>query len=153
MARSFIDPSLVALATQPAAPPWDWNPGATFVTAFNNAQENKRAQEKMALEMELSEILLPAKKAEAEFNIKKLGYDSQLLEKIYQTKSAALDASYRGITSAVTGGGGGNSSAGRSPSDGPYQSRFGFGSGLSRAPQTASVKPTWKVVEPATQGP
>ncbi len=89
------------------APPWDWNPGATFLTAFNAAQENKRRNEEAALEMELAQILLPAKKAEAEFNMKKLAYDSQLLEKIYSTKSAALDASYRGITSAVGGGSGG----------------------------------------------
>lgn len=103
MANSYIDPSLVALAAQSTGPGWEWNPGQTFVTAFNNAQENQRLQQKRAEEAELASILLPAKRAEAEFNIKKLAYDSQLLEKIYRTKSAALDQSYRGITSAVGG--------------------------------------------------
>jgi len=100
---SFIKPIVI---DEDPAPPWGWNPIATFQTAFNDAQENKRAQEKMALEMELAEILLPTKRAEAEYNLKKFTLDAQLLEKMHKTKSAALDASYRGITSAIGGGGG-----------------------------------------------
>lgn len=103
---SFITPF------EPIVNDWDWNPGQTFVTSFMLAQENQRAQQKMAQEAELAAILFPAKKAEAEFNMKKLAYDSQLLEKIYATKTAALDASYKGLTSAVTGGGSGGSSSG-----------------------------------------
>jgi hypothetical protein len=142
-------------------PPWDWNPGATFLTAYNAAQENKRRNEEAALEMELAQILLPAKKAEAEFNMKKLAYDSQLLEKIYSTKSAALDASYRGITSAVGGGGNGGGSAGSASTSssttttgGPqYQSKFGFGRGLAQPPQAPAKKPSWQVVTPAQPTP
>lgn len=89
----------------PEGPGWEWNPGQTFVTAFNNAQENQRLQQKRAEEAELAAILLPAKRAEAEFNIKKLALDSQLIEKIYKTRSAALDESYRGVNQAVTSGG------------------------------------------------
>jgi len=103
---SFITPF------RPIVNDWDWNPGQTFVTSFMLAQENQRAQQKAAQEAELAAILFPAKKAEAEFNMKKLAYDSQLLEKIYATKTAALDASYKGLTSAVTGGGSGGSSSG-----------------------------------------
>jgi hypothetical protein len=104
----------------------------------------------MAMEQELANILLPAKKAEAEFNIKKLSYDSQLLEKIYNTKSAALDASYRGITAAVSGGGqqsGSATTATPASTSGGYQSRFGFGSKLA-PPQSATptTKPSWRVV-------
>lgn len=87
--------------TLPEGPGWEWNPGQTFVTAFNDAQENRRAQEKAAQEAELASILLPAKRAEAEFNIKKLALDSQLIEKLYKARSAALDGSYRGVTSAI----------------------------------------------------
>ena len=135
---------------EPVGPPWGWNPGQTFVTAFNEAQANKRANEKMAMEQELAAILLPAKKAEADYNMKKLSYDSQLLEKIYQTKSAALDESYRGVTSAV---GGSNSNVPGSQSSGTvaargFQSRFGFGSKLkppaASAPQAA--QPTTRKV-------
>jgi hypothetical protein len=138
-------------------PPWDWNPGATFLTAYNAAQENKRRNEEAALEQELAQILLPAKKAEAEFNMKKLAYDSQLLEKIYSTKSAALDASYRGITSAVGGGSGGGGQGstvqGSGNSAQGFQSRFGFGSKVSQAPQGARPKPSWQVVAPAQPTP
>jgi hypothetical protein len=109
---SFITPF------RPIVNEWDWNPGQTFVTSFMLAQENQRAQQKAAQEAELAAILLPAKKAEAEFNMKKLAYDSQLLEKIYATKTASLDASYKGLTSAVTGGGSGGSGGSSSGSGG-----------------------------------
>lgn len=144
MANSFIDPSLVKMALEPAAPPWNWNPGATFVEAFNASQENRRRNEEMAMEQELSRILFPAKAAEAAYNMKKFEYDSKLLEQIYKTKSAALDRSYRGITSAIggsTGNGGGGGNAGTANQSGGYQSRFGFGSKLP----SQSVPATRKV--------
>lgn len=151
---SFITPF------RPIVNDWDWNPGQTFVTSFMLAQDNKRAQEKAAQEAELAAILLPAKKAEAEFNMKKLAYDSQLLEKIYATKTASLDASYKGLTSAVTGGGSGGSSSGSGtsgtttqPQKG-FQSQFGFGSRFNNPPQAAPTsKPTWRVVTPAQPQP
>jgi hypothetical protein len=86
-------------------PPWGWNPVATFQTAYNDAQEEKRAQQEFDLGMQLEQILLPAKIAKAEYDTKKFAYDSKLLERIYRTQSAALDNSYRGVTSAVGGGG------------------------------------------------
>jgi len=105
MANSFIDPSLVRM-TLPEGPGWEWNPGATFVTAFNNAQENKRRNEEMEMEQELAAILLPAKAAEAEYNIKKLQFQSELLTNFHKANTAALPAAYRGVNQAVTGSGG-----------------------------------------------
>ncbi len=84
-------------------PPWGWNPAATFLTAYTSMQENKREQQDMQMAAELQRILLPAKAAEAEYNLKKFTLDAQLLEKIHKTKSASLDAAYSGITSAVGG--------------------------------------------------
>ena len=84
-------------------PPWNWNPAETFLTAYTTVQENKRAQEAAAVEAELSRILLPAKAAEAQYNIKKFEYDAKLLEKLYNTNSASLDATYRGLNSALDG--------------------------------------------------
>jgi hypothetical protein len=99
MASSFIDPSLVALAVEPAAPPWNWNPGATFVAAFNDAQANRRAEEKQALDIELNNILLPYKRAQAALELDKLQQDverSTLLTERYrqaskQTHSGIMD--------------------------------------------------------------
>ena len=105
MANSYIDPSLVRM-TLPEGPGWEWNPGQTFVTAFNNAQENKRANEKMAMEQELAAILLPAKAAEAEYNIKKLQLDSEFLTTFHKARTAALPGAYRGVNQAVSGSGG-----------------------------------------------
>ena len=101
MANSYIDPSLVALAAQSTGPGWEWNPGQTFVTAFNNAQENKRRNEELAMEQELAQILLPAKRAQAQYEITKLDYQSKLLEKMYNESTSALPKAYGGVMSAV----------------------------------------------------
>ena len=73
----------------------------TYLTAYNTQRIADQKVEQMQMNSELERILFPAKVAKAEYDIKKLGYDSQLLEKIYRTQSAALDNSYRGINSAV----------------------------------------------------
>jgi hypothetical protein len=111
---SFIQP----VRPIDTAPPWDWNPGQTFVTAFNETRLTKAKAEQLQMETELERILLPAKVAKAEYDMKKLGYDSQLLEKIYRTQSAALDNSYRGLSSAIGGGGGGGGGGSANPSSG-----------------------------------
>jgi hypothetical protein len=82
-------------------PPWGWNPTQTFIDAYNTQRIADQKVEQMQMNSELERILFPAKVAEAEYNMKKLSYDSKLLEKIYRTQSAALDNSYRGINSAV----------------------------------------------------
>ncbi len=91
--------------------PWGWNPAATFQTAFNDAQAEKRAQEKMALENELAQILLPQKRAEAEFNLKKLAYESENLTSQYKLLSEEQDAKRRFLRSGGSGGGGNNAPA------------------------------------------
>lgn len=111
-------------APPPEQAPWNWNPAETFLTAYTTVQENQRAQEKAAVDAELSRILLPAKAAEAQYNVKKFQYDAQLLEKLYATKSASLDATYRGINSAVGDGSGTTANEGASEDDFqaiPYQ--------------------------------
>jgi hypothetical protein len=80
MARSFIDPSLVALATQPAAPPWDWNPGATFVRAFNDAQALQLKREEIENERQIMEILLPYKVKKAQLDLEELRSDVKVNE-------------------------------------------------------------------------
>jgi hypothetical protein len=142
MARSYIDPSLVAMAAQPAAPPWDWNPGATFTRAFNDAQENKRAQEKMALEQELAQILLPQKRAEAEFNLKKLAYDSELLTSRYKLMNEEIDERRRIIRTGGVSGGGGGVGQGSLGAAAPT-SRYGGGvANLIQAYQSGTLKPS-----------
>jgi len=80
MARSFIDPSLVAMAAQPAAPPWDWNPGATFVRAFNDAQALQLKREEIENERQIMEILLPYKVKKAQLDFDKLRSDVKVQE-------------------------------------------------------------------------
>jgi hypothetical protein len=83
--------------------PWGWNPAATFQASFIAAEENQRAQEKMAMEQELYKILLPEKIAKTEFNLKELAYASKMMERSYRTQSADLDARYRAATSSGSG--------------------------------------------------
>jgi hypothetical protein len=112
-------------------PPWGWNPVATFQTAYNDAQEEKRAQQEFDLGMQLEQILLPAKIAKAEYDTKKFAYDSKLLERIYRTQSAALDNSYRGVTSAVGGGQGGGNNAPATNAQQPQQ-QLGYSNRLRK---------------------
>ena len=100
----------MSINTPDTAPPWGWNPGATFLTAYYAAQENQRNKEEFRMKMELERILLPQKQAAAEFNLKKLAYESKLLENSYRAQSADLDARYRAATS--SGGGSGSGVAG-----------------------------------------
>jgi hypothetical protein len=99
-------------------PPWNWNPAATFITAYTTMQENQRAQEKAGMEAELSRILLPEKAAQAEFNLKQLAYESKLLEKSYNAQSADYDERMR----VISGGGGGADADSSDPTDGSKRS-------------------------------
>jgi len=157
MLTSVLSP--IQIAQPDPAPPWGWNPAATFLTAYNAQAEERRNQQEFQLGMELEKILLPAKIAKAEYDTKKFTYDAQLLEKIYRTQSAALDESYRGIRSAVGGGGGFGSGVAGAAGGGAVQqpSRFGparYGvttitAPVSTANQTPKPKPKWSVVQPA----
>ena len=138
-------------------PPWNWNPAQTFIDAYTTMQENQRAQETFDLGMQLEQILLPAKIAKAEYDTKKFAYDSKLLEKIYRTQSAALDNSYRGVTSAVGGGGQSGAVTGgpaNMQTPDPRNAAYGLRNLLSpptaSTPATAVKKPSWKVVRPVT---
>ena len=97
MARSFIDPSLVAMAVEPAAPPWNWNPGATFVQAFNDAQANQRAQEKAAQEAELMKILLPYKQQTAALELEKLQQEVERSTLLTKKIREGNQVAHRGI--------------------------------------------------------
>jgi hypothetical protein len=127
------------MAIEPAAPPWNWNPGATFVEAFNNAQENRRANEKMALDQELAQILLPQKRAEAEFNLKKLAYDSEMLTSRYKLMNEEIDARRQFLKS---GGLSGGQTSGATAGPAAPSSRYGGGvASLIQAYQSGALKP------------
>jgi hypothetical protein len=101
MASSFIDPNLVKMAIEPAAPPWNWNPGATFVEAFNSAQENKRRNEEMAMEQELANILLPYKKASAALELDKLQQEVERSTLLTERFRQASRQSHQGIMQGI----------------------------------------------------
>lgn len=89
---SFISP----VRPIETGPPWNWNPAETFQSAFISAQENRRAQEKAAIEMELAQILLPVKQKTAALALDKMQFEverqSLLLDKERTaTKQAARD--------------------------------------------------------------
>lgn len=96
MANSFIDPALVRMSL-PEGPGWEWNPGQTFVTAFNNAQENKRLQQKRAEEAELASILLPYKKQVAALELEKLQQEVERSTLLTQKIREGNAGAHRGI--------------------------------------------------------
>jgi hypothetical protein len=136
MLTSVLSPTRLI---NPEPMPWNWNPAATFQTAYNDAQEEKRAQQTFDLGMQLEQILLPAKVAKADYEMKKLGYESKLLEKIYRTESAAMDNAYRGVTSAVgggQGGGGGNNAPATNAQQPPTTTTDNYFTGIT--PQSSN---------------
>jgi hypothetical protein len=58
-------------------PPWGWNPAATFQKAYNDAQEEKRAQQEFEVGMELERFLLPMKKQQAQLALEKMNLEME----------------------------------------------------------------------------
>jgi hypothetical protein len=65
-------------------PPWDWNPGATFTRAYNDAQALQLKREEIENERQIMEILMPYKVKKAQLDLEELRSDVKLNE-------AALD--------------------------------------------------------------
>ena len=54
------------------APPWGWNPAATFLTAYTEMQKNQQAKQEFELGMEMERYLLPIKKQTAQLSLEKM---------------------------------------------------------------------------------
>jgi hypothetical protein len=100
---SFIQP----VRPIDTAPPWNWNPAETFQTAFTLAQENKRAQEKHAAEMELEQILLPYKQKQAALALDKMQFDVELQSTRIDREREFTKQAYRQEIDRMKGLGGG----------------------------------------------
>ena len=87
--------------TLPEGPGWEWNPGATFVTAFNNAQENQRLQQKRAEEAELAAILLPYQQQKAALELDKLQQEVERSTLLTQKIREAGRTAHRGIMQGI----------------------------------------------------
>ncbi len=108
---SFIQP----VRPIDTAPPWDWNPGQTFVTAFNQTRLAQAEAEKLRLENELETFLIPLKQKKAAFDLDKIQYETELQSVVLDRARQAQRQSYRdeinrakGLGGGQGGGGGGN---------------------------------------------
>jgi hypothetical protein len=101
MARSFIDPSLVAMALEPSAPPWDWNPGATFTRAYNDAQAIQLKREEIENERQIMEILLPYKVKKAALDLDELRSDMKVNEATVDIRRKELEYRNRALEEEV----------------------------------------------------
>jgi hypothetical protein len=134
-------------------PPWGWNPVATFQTAYNDAQEEKRAQQEFEMGMELERFLLPMKKQQAQLALEKMNLEMERTrgeidrQRILTRQMTDVQRNVnQGFNSGLSGGAATNAQG--------FQSKFGFGSKLATPPQAASrPKPTWQVVAPAQPNP
>jgi hypothetical protein len=128
--------------------PWGWNPAATFQKAYNDAQEEKRAQQEFEVGMELERFLLPMKKQQAQLALEKMNLQMERTrgeidrQRILTRQMTEVTRNTnRGFNSGLSGGAATGAQG--------YQSQFGFGRGLRQPTQTSSAKTTWKVVTPA----
>lgn len=97
---SFISP----VRPIDTAVPWNWNPAATFQTAFTLAQENKRAQEKAAVEMELEQILLPVKQKQAALALDKMQFEVERQSLLLDKQRTATKQASRDLNGQLSGG-------------------------------------------------
>ena len=141
---SFISP----VRPIDTAVPWNWNPAATFQTAFTLAQENKRAQEKAAVEMELEQILLPVKQKQAALALDKMQFEVERQSLFLDRERTAYKEASRGLNGELSGG---SDTGATSNPDGSYKSQYGFGLGMKKQTTPAArPKVSWKIVTPVT---
>ena len=138
------------MATEPAAPPWDWNPGATFVEAFNESRRTRLMQEKAEQEAELNRILFPLKAQQAALELDKLQMEVERGAMTNQIYRKALRQSHSGQMQGLR-------DIDRSIS-GTTTSRWGlsrYGVNTTPSQSAASPKPrlNWSVVQPAATSP
>jgi hypothetical protein len=88
---SFIQP----VRPIDTAPPWNWNPGQTFVTAFNESRLAKQKADEMRLSNELETILLPYKQKQAALALDKMQLDMELQSARIDREREATKQSYR----------------------------------------------------------
>jgi hypothetical protein len=111
---SFIQP----VRPIDTAPPWDWNPGQTFVTAFNQTRLTKAKSEQLQMEAELEQILLPYKQKQAALALDKMQLDVELQSTRLDREREFTKQAYRQEIDRVKGVGGEQSGGG---------SRYGSG--------------------------
>jgi hypothetical protein len=116
MLTSVLSP--ISIATPDTAPPWGWNPAATFLTAYNTQAQERRDQEKFNMAMQLERILLPAKAAQAEFTLNQLAYETENMANSYRLQNEMVNERRRiirtggsGASSNVAGNGGSSNQA------------------------------------------
>ncbi len=88
---SFIQP----VRPIDTAPPWDWNPGQTFVTAFNQTSLAQAEAEKLRLANELETFLIPLKQKKAAFDLDKIQYETELQSMVLDRARQAQRQSYQ----------------------------------------------------------
>ena len=59
------------------APPWDWNPVATGLSAYYTVQKSRRDQEEFELAREMEQYLMPIKQQAAKLELEKVVLDME----------------------------------------------------------------------------
>lgn len=68
---SFIQP----VRPIDTAPPWNWNPGETFVDAFNVSRLTKAKSDQLQMETELEQLLFPVAQKKAALELDKMQFE------------------------------------------------------------------------------
>ena len=127
MADSFFTPR----AVEPIGVPWGWNPAATFVAAYNQSAENRRAQEKAELDAWMTKTLFPLKESQAKLEIQKLQNEVERGTLLNTLLADADSKSHQSLMSGMREVQNGNI---------PTVSRFGPSSYLSKGTQQQATQ-------------
>jgi hypothetical protein len=96
---------------QPVRPieavPWGWNPGQTFVTAFNESRFTKAKADQLQIESELEQLLFPVAQRKAALELDKMQFEVERQSLMLDMARDAQRQVHRSQMSGLTGGGGG----------------------------------------------
>jgi len=122
MAQSYL--SAVPFAA-PDPMPWNWNPAQTFLTAYYDQQQEKRAQQEFQTAQKINQILFPIKQQQAQLALEKMNLEME------RTRGE-IDRQ-RILTRQMT--------------DATRNTNRGFNSGLAEGPATNAQQPDPTIID------
>jgi len=99
---SFIQP----VRPIDTAPPWNWNPGQTFVDAFNESRLTKAKADQLQMEAELEQLLFPVAQKKAALELDKMQFEVERQSLMLDMARDAQRQVHRSQMSGLATGGG-----------------------------------------------
>lgn len=135
---SFIQP----VRPIDTAPPWNWNPGQTFVDAFNESRLTKAKADQLQMEAELERLLFPVAQKKAALELDKMQFEVERQSLMLDMARDAQRQAHRAQMSGLKGSSGSGSTVPGSGNTVPPSRYGGAVANLIQAYQSGAIKPS-----------